>query len=63
MIYNGVAGPGRPLRPRNGPFTIGCIGRIAPEKGQREFVEVARTVHRKNAGSAVRDLRRDHVRV
>jgi glycosyltransferase involved in cell wall biosynthesis len=29
----------------NAPFTIGCIGRIAPEKGQREFVEVARIVH------------------
>jgi glycosyltransferase involved in cell wall biosynthesis len=50
VIYNGVAGPARPLAPRrrsftNAPFTIGCIGRIAPEKGQREFVEVARIVH------------------
>jgi len=45
VVYNGVAGPARPLPQRNGPFTIGCIGRIAPEKGQREFVEVARIVH------------------
>jgi glycosyltransferase involved in cell wall biosynthesis len=45
VVYNGVAGPTRPLPPRSGPFTVGCIGRIAPEKGQREFVEVARIVH------------------
>jgi glycosyltransferase involved in cell wall biosynthesis len=45
VVYNGVAGPER-LRPeRNGPLTIGCIGRIAPEKGQREFVEVARIIN------------------
>ncbi len=31
---------------RRGPFTVGCIGRIAPEKGQREFVEAARLIHR-----------------
>jgi glycosyltransferase involved in cell wall biosynthesis len=46
VIYNGVAAPERPLPPRAGPFTIGCIGRIAPEKGQREFVEAARLIHR-----------------
>jgi glycosyltransferase involved in cell wall biosynthesis len=46
VIYNGVAAPERPLPPRNGPFTVGCIGRIAPEKGQREFVEAARLIHR-----------------
>jgi glycosyltransferase involved in cell wall biosynthesis len=45
VIYNGVAGPAHPLPPRHGQFTIGCVGRIAPEKGQREFVEVARIVH------------------
>lgn len=45
VIYNGVAGPERPRAERSGPLTIGCIGRIAPEKGQREFVEVARIVH------------------
>ncbi len=46
VIYNGVADPERPLLPRSGPFTVGCIGRIAPEKGQREFVEAARLIHR-----------------
>jgi len=45
VIYNGVAGPRQPRTPRRGPLTIGCIGRIAPEKGQREFVEVARIAH------------------
>jgi glycosyltransferase involved in cell wall biosynthesis len=45
VVYNGVAGPTLQRPSRNGPFTIGCIGRIAPEKGQREFVEVARLVH------------------
>jgi glycosyltransferase involved in cell wall biosynthesis len=46
VIYNGVAGPEHPLPPRGDPFTVGCIGRIAPEKGQREFVEAARLIHR-----------------
>jgi glycosyltransferase involved in cell wall biosynthesis len=46
VIYNGVAAPERPLSLSNGPFTVGCIGRIAPEKGQREFVEAARLIHR-----------------
>jgi glycosyltransferase involved in cell wall biosynthesis len=45
VVYNGVAGPERPRAERGGPLTIGCIGRIAPEKGQREFVEVARIIH------------------
>jgi glycosyltransferase involved in cell wall biosynthesis len=47
VVYNGVAGPEHPRAERQGPLTIGCIGRIAPEKGQREFVEVARIVHRR----------------
>jgi glycosyltransferase involved in cell wall biosynthesis len=47
VVYNAVAGPARPLPPRTGPPAIGCIGRIAPEKGQREFVEVARIVHQR----------------
>ena len=47
VVYNGVAGPERPRAERNGPLTIGCIGRIAPEKGQREFVEAARIIHGK----------------
>lgn len=46
VIYNGVAAPEHALPPRNGPFTVGCIGRIAPEKGQREFVEAVRLIHR-----------------
>jgi len=45
IVYNGVAGPANARQPRNGPLTVGCIGRIAPEKGQREFVKVARIVH------------------
>jgi glycosyltransferase involved in cell wall biosynthesis len=42
VIYNGVAAPPR-VRTRSlaGPPRVGCIGRIAPEKGQREFVAAA----------------------
>jgi glycosyltransferase involved in cell wall biosynthesis len=47
VVYNGVAGPERvDRRPHGGGPVIGCIGRIAPEKGQREFLEVARVVAR-----------------
>jgi glycosyltransferase involved in cell wall biosynthesis len=46
MVMNGVAGPPDiPQRPANGPPRIGCIGRISPEKGQREFVAAAALVH------------------
>lgn len=45
IVYNGVAGPANPGQPRHGPLTLGCIGRIAPEKGQLDFVKVARIVH------------------
>jgi len=46
VIYNGVAGPQRAAeRRRDGP-RIGCIGRIAPEKGQREFLRVASITYR-----------------
>jgi glycosyltransferase involved in cell wall biosynthesis len=46
VIYNGVAGPPRVLpRPPAGPPRVGCIGRIAPEKGQREFVAAAARIH------------------
>lgn len=45
VVYNGVAPPDSPRAPRTGPFTVGCIGRIAPEKGQREFVKVARLIN------------------
>jgi glycosyltransferase involved in cell wall biosynthesis len=46
VIYNGVAGPARNIeRPGFAP-RIGCIGRIAPEKGQREFLRAASIIHR-----------------
>jgi glycosyltransferase involved in cell wall biosynthesis len=47
VVFNGVAGPqdAAPTRNCGGPV-IGCIGRIAPEKGQLEFVAVARRIHR-----------------
>ena len=48
VIYNGVAGP-VDLPARNaigGPPRIGCVGRISPEKGQREFLEAAARIHR-----------------
>jgi len=50
ILYNGVAGPPPDrvvemlVRPATSP-RIGCIGRIAPEKGQREFVAAARIIH------------------
>ncbi len=48
VVPNGVAGPPAPPRRacRSGPPAIGCIGRIAPEKGQREFLAVASLIHR-----------------
>ena len=46
VIYNGVAGPARTLaRSPAEPPCVGCIGRIAPEKGQREFVAAAARIH------------------
>jgi glycosyltransferase involved in cell wall biosynthesis len=47
VVYNGVAGG--PEVPRCNPVRppmVGCIGRIAPEKGQLEFARVAGLVHR-----------------
>jgi glycosyltransferase involved in cell wall biosynthesis len=47
VVYNGVAHPDRSLTvvaPKEVPL-IGCIGRIAPEKGQLEFVEAASRIH------------------
>jgi glycosyltransferase involved in cell wall biosynthesis len=44
VIYNGVAGPDRP-GPRPRVPRIGCVGRIAPEKGQLAFVAAARRIH------------------
>jgi glycosyltransferase involved in cell wall biosynthesis len=45
VIYNGVPGPAA-LLPRQGPPRVGCIGRIAPEKGQREFLAAASIIYR-----------------
>jgi glycosyltransferase involved in cell wall biosynthesis len=50
VIYNGVAGPQSPLW-KPGGMRIGCIGRIAPEKGQREFVQAARAILRECASA------------
>jgi len=49
VVYNGVAAPARRERPagRRG-YTIGLIGRIAPEKGQLEFVQAAGMVSRQH---------------
>ena len=47
VVYNGVAGPARtPARVAGPAPRVGCIGRIAPEKGQREFVAAASRIHR-----------------
>jgi glycosyltransferase involved in cell wall biosynthesis len=46
VIYNGVAGPPHAFERRRGAPRIGCIGRIAPEKGQREFLRAASIIHR-----------------
>uniref|UniRef100_Q01S28 Glycosyl transferase, group 1 n=1 Tax=Solibacter usitatus (strain Ellin6076) TaxID=234267 RepID=Q01S28_SOLUE len=47
VVYNGVAGPARiSVRAPGGVPRVGCIGRIAPEKGQREFVAAAARIHR-----------------
>ena len=48
VIYNGVAGPKQPVwKPRAGVARIGCIGRIAPEKGQLEFLQAAAWIGQK----------------
>lgn len=46
-VYNGVADlqAREPASSRNAPV-IGVIGRIAPEKGQLEFIRAARLLHR-----------------
>ena len=42
VVYNGVTGPSREMnRDGAGPARVGCIGRISPEKGQREFLAAA----------------------
>jgi glycosyltransferase involved in cell wall biosynthesis len=43
IVYNGVnGGPARQFRCSAAPRRIGVIGRIAPEKGQAEFLRAAR---------------------
>jgi glycosyltransferase involved in cell wall biosynthesis len=48
VIYNGVAGPDSPPPEGTAPHppVVACIGRIAPEKGQREFVAAAAIIRR-----------------
>jgi glycosyltransferase involved in cell wall biosynthesis len=46
VVYNGVGGPAQAAaRLSNRPPLVGCIGRIAPEKGQREFIAAAVRIH------------------
>lgn len=47
VVYNGVAAPDPVVR-RTNPAAprVGCLGRIAPEKGQLAFVAAARIIHR-----------------
>jgi len=42
VIYNGISGFAAPPRARSEVRNIGVLGRIAPEKGQLEFVRAAR---------------------
>jgi glycosyltransferase involved in cell wall biosynthesis len=51
VVYNGVADclPGPRTTRNEGPWRIGILGRISPEKGQAEFVEAARILV--NAGA------------
>ena len=47
VIYNGIAGGVTDvLRSPSSPCVIGCVGRISPEKGQREFIAAALLIHR-----------------
>jgi glycosyltransferase involved in cell wall biosynthesis len=48
VIYNGVAGFGSPPRSRDRHFTIGILGRIAPEKGQLAFAQAAAMASQRN---------------
>ena len=46
VVYNGVAGPEHGIaRDSAGPPRLGCISRISPEKGQREFLAAACRIH------------------
>jgi len=48
VVYNGVAGPDAPPEPQPAGAhpVIGCIGRIAREKGQLGFLAAAGAIHR-----------------
>jgi glycosyltransferase involved in cell wall biosynthesis len=51
VIYNGVDGPRElAVRRRDAPSKIGCLGRIAPEKGQLDFVSAVRLIDRERPG-------------
>ena len=47
VIYNGVREPANLRAPATGVPCIGIVGRVAPEKGQVEFVRAARIVVRR----------------
>lgn len=47
VIYNGTADLARPKPHREGPPRIAVIGRVEPDKGQRDFVEAARILARR----------------
>ncbi|MBI2679855.1 MAG: glycosyltransferase family 4 protein [Candidatus Solibacter usitatus] len=49
VIYNGVRA-GAPHRREPPPWRIGVIGRIAPENGQREFLQAARLLSQRVPG-------------
>ena len=53
VIYNGVRElPFAPRSRRNGrPAHVGIVGRIAPEKGQLDFVHAARILSERSAGA------------
>jgi glycosyltransferase involved in cell wall biosynthesis len=46
IVYNGVEIPDHPRAPVTAVRRIGMLGRIAPEKGQLEFVQAARRLPR-----------------
>lgn len=48
VVYNGVTGcpVSRRRYPSGGPWRVGVLGRIAPQKGQAEFVKAARLLVR-----------------
>jgi glycosyltransferase involved in cell wall biosynthesis len=45
VVYNGVSDQGfRPREPKTGPVRVGILGRIAPEKGQLDFIRAASAI-------------------